>query len=1068
MNARTESGITPEDPNPTPVADELARANRTLRMLSNSNQSLIRIDEETALLREICRIVVEDGGYSLASVGLLDDGGPACLGTAYGDNLTPNASVDKTLALWWRNSEPLSVPVASVLESGRPFICQDILAASDLSQWHEEARRHGFTSLVALPLTAEGEMLGVMGILASQSQMCDEQELAILQELAGDLAFGIARLRNRDRQVHLERQVESNLSYFQSMDRINLAIQGADDLDQMMEHGLDAVLDVFQVDRAFLMYPCDIAEPYWFVPMERTKTGYPGVNAKGRSVPLSDEMRSIIGLLTATDEPVTIGPDGDLPISQRVAQTYGVKSFMAVIIRPKLGKPWLFGIHQCSHDRRWTQDDSAMFKAISQRMGDALSVWLSHDRVLNEQTRLRTLTRTIPDLVWLKDPNGVFLFCNEQFERLCGAPESEIIGQTDEAFVSKELAEFFRANDRRAAQSGHPMVNEEWLTFARDGYHGLFETIKTPLYDTAGKLIGVLGTARDITERKNAQEQLKIAAVAFEGQEAIVITDNERRILKVNRSFCRLSGYGSEEVVGQPIDILKAEIHDEAFYRSLQTGLDTTGDGQWECYVQSKDGRIHPVMITGTAIKDDAGGTTLYVFTTLDISARKEAEQEIERLAYYDVLTELPNRRLLLDRLHLALAEHARTGRQGVVLFIDLDNFKILNDTAGHGVGDRLLVDVARRLRSGVREVDTVARLGGDEFVVMMRELGDDISDTAPMAKAIGEKIRHLLAQPYEIAGHSYHITPSIGVTIISEHVQSVDDLLKQADIAMYQAKSAGRNTLRFFDPDMQAALAARADMEKALRTGLGHSEFVLFYQPQVDKNGQVLGAETLLRWRHSHHGLIAPGEFISLAEDTGLILPLGRWVLETACAQLTSWASDPVKKDLYLAVNVSARQFRQPDFIDDIREVLERTGASPEHLKLELTESVVLDDIDDTIEKMQALKALGIGFAMDDFGTGYSSLTYLTRLPLDQVKIDQSFVRHLPHRASDAAVVQAIITLAGSLGLGVVAEGVENQVQLDFLTLNGCPIFQGYYFSPPLPLAEFEAFLSDGARSPL
>jgi len=376
------------------------------------------------------------------------------------------------------------------------------------------------------------------------------------------------------------------------------------------------------------------------------------------------------------------------------------------------------------------------------------------------------------------------------------------------------------------------------------------------------------------------------------------------------------------------------------------------------------------------------------VVTLTDITQRKAAEQQIEQLAFYDPLTRLPNRRLLMDRLHQVLVSSARSGQLGALLFIDLDNFKALNDTLGHDIGDLLLEQVAQRLIGCVRAIDTVARLGGDEFVVMLEDLSDQAEEAVAQAQIVGAKILAALGQPYHLAGHHYHrSTPSLGVTLIRNHGTTVDDLLKRADLAMYQAKAAGRNTLRFFDPAMQSVLETRTALETDLREGLREGQFLLYYQPQVNDDTGLIGAEALLRWRHPQRGMVSPAEFIPLAEETGLILPLGQWVLETACAQLATWAGQPQTAGLVLAVNVSARQFHHPDFVAQVREAVRQHHIDPRRLKLELTESLLLDNVEDTIAKMAMLKTEGVGFSLDDFGTGYSSLAYLRRFPIDELK---------------------------------------------------------------------------------
>jgi diguanylate cyclase (GGDEF)-like protein/PAS domain S-box-containing protein len=584
------------------------------------------------------------------------------------------------------------------------------------------------------------------------------------------------------------------------------------------------------------------------------------------------------------------------------------------------------------------------------------------------------------------------------------------------------------------------------------------------LEELANDLAFGIVTLRAREEHNRAEEQIRIAATAFEAQEGIVITDVEQKILRVNRAFSEITGYPAQEVVGETPKLFKSDIHDKSYFEEMWGSIQRLGVWQGEIWNRRKNGEVYPAWLNITAVCNPSGDVTHYVGTMIDIKERKEAERKIEHLAFYDLLTDLPNRRLLMDRLHQAMMGSDRSGRMGALLFIDLDNFKILNDTCGHDIGDQLLIEVAQRLRTCVREGDTISRLGGDEFILMLEDLSDREAEAATQAKIVGEKVLSVLNQPYTMAGRVHHSTPSIGATLFAGSGSSVDELLKQADIAMYQAKTAGRNTLRFFDPDMQANLAARAENEIALRASILHEHFVLHYQAQVDGRRGVIAAEALLRWMHPERGEVAPAEFISLAEETGLILPIGQWVLEQACNQLAAWSCEADRRDLDLAVNVSALQFRQKDFVGKVRQALFAAGAPAKHLKLELTESLVVDDVEDSIEKMRALKSLGVGFSMDDFGTGYSSLAYLTRFPLDQLKIDRTFIRNLPGNPNDAVVAQTIITLASSLGLTVIAEGVETEAQRAFLERHGCPIYQGYLFGKPMDLEGFEALL-DSSR---
>ncbi len=563
----------------------------------------------------------------------------------------------------------------------------------------------------------------------------------------------------------------------------------------------------------------------------------------------------------------------------------------------------------------------------------------------------------------------------------------------------------------------------------------------------------------DMSALAKAEEELRIAATAFDSQQGMLITDRFGVILRVNRSFTEATGYTAEEAIGRSPRILSSERHPASFWASMWQALHTQGSWQSEVWNKRKNGEIYADWVIINAVRDTEGSVTHFVGTLTDISQRKEAEGKIIRLAFYDPLTDLPNRRLMQDRLHQAISASQRKHSYGALLCLDIDNFKILNDSVGHDVGDLLLQKVALRLAAHIRDCDTLARFGGDTFMVMLEDLGPDLVIAGAKAELIAQKLMHELRQPHQLLDQVYQGSVSMGITLFDVPEVTADVLIKRVELAMYQAKSAGRNTLRFFDPQMQAVISARAAMEVSLREAIAQNRFLLHYQAQVNQASQVTGVEALVRWQDPQRGIVPPVEFISLAEETGLILPLGMWVLETACQQLVQWASQADLAHLTVAVNVSALQFHQKDFAEQVLLILDRTGAPPEKLKLELTESTLVSHVEEVIAKMKLLQARGVGFSLDDFGTGYSSLSCLKRLPLHQLKIDQGFVRDILVDADDAAIAKMIIALADSLGLVVIAEGVETAAQCAFLAGLGCQHYQGYLFSKPMPVEAFEAF---------
>ncbi|ANE54126.1 EAL domain-containing protein [Methylomonas sp. DH-1] len=561
----------------------------------------------------------------------------------------------------------------------------------------------------------------------------------------------------------------------------------------------------------------------------------------------------------------------------------------------------------------------------------------------------------------------------------------------------------------------------------------------------------------EIERRKQQENELRIAAATFQSHEAIMVTDAKGVVLRVNDAFSRITGYSADEVIGRRSDLLSKIRQAPGLLHGLFRAL--LRDNQWrgEIWNRRKNGDVFPEWLTVTGVRDESGKQLNYVAIFSDISEQKAAEREIHELAFYDPLTGLPNRRLLLDRLKQEIAAAKRQHCYGALFFLDLDHFKTLNDSRGHQVGDELLTQVAQRLRAIIREEDTACRLGGDEFIVMVPGRYSELAQATHHAVMLAEKILHTINQPFNVQGSEHHFSTSIGVTLFPEAAEQPEAVIQQADTAMYRAKESGRNGISFYRPSMQETADRRLTLEKEIREALKQSQFVLHYQPQVDDSGRVVSAETLIRWQHPQRGMISPAEFIPVAEDTRLILPLGEWVIRETCRQIGVW--DRENRAIgHVAVNVSSRQFRQPDFVQQIERILADAGLSADRLVIELTEGSVISNIEDTVRKMRDLQTLGVKTSIDDFGIGYSSLSYLKTLPISQLKIDQSFVKDLPEDQNDAVIVETIINMAKSLRLHVIAEGVETAEQVLFLREKGCLSYQGYHIGRPVPAAQFHS----------
>ncbi|WP_444985726.1 EAL domain-containing protein [Halomonas mongoliensis] len=673
----------------------------------------------------------------------------------------------------------------------------------------------------------------------------------------------------------------------------------------------------------------------------------------------------------------------------------------------------------------------------------------------SREARLQALVSSIQDIIFVFDAEGRFTYVH-------AADPAELMADAA-SFLQRHYREVLPAPMARQLDEAFETLRrgdgpvEYDYTLHLHGEPRQFHSVLSPLREPGEGAGGALALVRDVTDERATEAQLRIAATAFETHLGMLITDGNSRILKVNETFTRITGYSEAEVLGRNPRLLSSGLHDEAFYRRLWRSVLSSGSWQGEVWNRRKNGEVFPEWLTLSAVRDTEGKPTHFVATFSDLTERKAAEEEIHQLAFFDPLTGLPNRRLMLDRLEMTLKDSYRSGQIGALIFVDLDHFKQVNDTLGHHAGDQLLREVAHRYEEALRETDTLARLGGDEFAVLLHDLGHEPDAVAVIAERVANKLLAVMQTPIRLGEEWVNVSASLGITLFRDHEMTLDEIMQQADMALFQAKAAGRNTLAFFDPDMQVRLQARARLEADLRQALPKGELRLYYQPQVDARGRPVGVEALLRWMHPVRGQVSPGEFIPLAEENRLIVAIGYWVLEQACRQLAAWAADPARSALSLSVNVSPRQFREPDFVERVLECLETTGAPANRLKLEVTESLFLEGREEARERMLRLREYGVRFSLDDFGTGYSSLAYLKRLPLDQLKIDQSFVCDLLEDEASGAIVASTIALAQRLRLEVVAEGVENEAQRDWLLAHGCRTFQGYLFARPAPLEALE-----------
>ncbi|HKY02982.1 MAG TPA: EAL domain-containing protein [Burkholderiales bacterium] len=660
------------------------------------------------------------------------------------------------------------------------------------------------------------------------------------------------------------------------------------------------------------------------------------------------------------------------------------------------------------------------------------------------------------EIAWFKDAQSRFLAVNKAFAQVCNRTIDQIIGKTDYDIFPAHTAQAYRADDIEVMRTGQRKVVEEEIAHA-DGAIQTIETIKSCVRDAEGAVIGTVGTARDITERRHAEADSRLAAKAFESiAEGIMVTDANKRVISVNKAFSTITGYAPEEVLGLSPKLLQSGRHDAAFYAEMWKYIDENGFWHGEIWDRRKNGEIFPELLSISAVVDQAGKVSNYVGVFTDISSLKRYEEKLHYQAQHDALTGLPNRFQFQERFSEMLSRANRQDSQVAVMVIDLDRFKNVNDSFGHAAGDELLQQTAERLKSNIRQSDIVGRFGGDEFSVLLDNIG-----TAQNAAVIAQKLLNTFTAPFVVAGHEIYVSGSIGISCYPADATDAENLFKNADVAMYRAKAEGRNRYQFFSADMNARALENLLMSSGLRLALERKELFLHYQPRIDlSSGRISGAEALIRWQHPGSGLVSPACFIPIAEEMGLIEPIDEWVLKEACRQMRQWldAGVPLSN---VAVNLSARQFSNPDLSRYVADILGEAGLDARHLEIEVTESMVMQHPENVVGILTRLKEMGVAVAIDDFGTGYSSLSYLKRFPIDFLKIDQSFIKGIPQDLDDVAIASAIIALAKSLNVELIAEGVETEAQLDFLRGQGCHNGQGYLFSKPIPPAELERLLS-------
>ncbi len=866
-------------------------------------------------------------------------------------------------------------------------------------------------------------------------------------------------------QYEAESKLRENVRQLNTLDHISNISMKASSLEQMLSEILDEMLYIFNCDRVWLLFPCDPNAPTWSVPMERVRPGWPGANAQGLEIEMTRDAKETF-LNALHQDVVTYDQNSKHSVPIGAAEDFNVLAQMDCALFPKLGKPWLLGLHHCQEQHNFIPEERRIFKQIAERLEQSLTNLLILRNLNESESKYRELYENMAQGVIYHDREGNVISANPSAEKILGLS----LAQMQERASLYPRWHSIHQNGGDFPEEGHPaIIALQTGKPVIDTVMGIFNprTEKThwltigaiPQFKNGDKTPHqVFTTFSDITERKLAEDKLRLSATAVENSgDAILIGDAAGNLIAINKAYQTMTGFSESEVIDKPVQISSINPSKPDVCHTIMDAISEQGQWQGEILLHCKNGDTIPAWSNVSAVYDDQGRLSNCVSVATDISVIKKSQQQLDFLAYHDPLTNLPNRLLLDDRLNHALQRARREQTQAAVLFLDLDRFKNINDSLGHPVGDKLLKQVALRLRDLVRNNDTVARLGGDEFVLIVEEI-DEAIDLATLA----QKIIAELSRPIKVKDYVLHLTTSIGISIYPSDGQDPETLIKNADAAMYRAKEEGRNGYHFYTMALTNAVYEHLTMETALRHALDNDELVLHYQPQIDAStNKLIGVEALVRWNHPDLGLVYPDKFINMAEESGLIIPLGEWVIWTACRQMQEWDKQGVAPQK-ITLNLSGVQFYRGAIVETIKRILNQVRLSPTRLELEITESVIMEKTERTIETMNQLREMGVCISIDDFGTGYSSLSYLKRMPVDKLKIDQSFIRDLSHDSNDEAIATAIIALANSMQLEVLAQGVETAEQRDHLLRLGCNLFQGHLFSVPLNTRKMNNYMNE------